>query len=73
MPPSQEVGPADLSNPPFEYVNQRDTEFQTSVTLMWPRTNCFLFEVLPARPRVQTEGVVPTEGTLVPHAGGKED
>jgi hypothetical protein len=54
MPPSQEVGPADLSNLLFEYVNPQDTEFQPKVTLMWPRTNCFLFEVLPARLRVQT-------------------
>lgn len=51
MSPSQ--GPADLSNLLFEYVNPQDTEFQAKVMLMWPRTNCSLFGVIPARPRMQ--------------------
>lgn len=52
MSPSQ--GPADLNNPLLKYVNPQNTEFKPSFILMWPRSNCSLFGVIPARPRIQT-------------------
>lgn len=43
MPPFQEVGPADLSNLLFEYVNPQDTEFQPKVSYIDVAQNKLLF------------------------------